>query len=197
MTLNVDRRQLFTAAALGVVGATALGSLDPDEAFAAPKWDVEPGTPDPNFVEGVVSTITGNQLFVTGSDGVFNRVQVTGATSVWKLTPTGFDSVKVGDGLYARGVRLGDGLLAAESLWVNIVNLEVHITGIGYNQMALDHAGSKIIGHVVPGTTATVYNGTPAISDMSLLQVGKHVKVIGAWHPGTNEIDIATVYAAV
>jgi len=198
---SIDRRQLFTAAALtgaaSVVGATALGSLDPDEAFAAPKWDVQPGAPDPNFVEGLVNTITGTRLFVKGSDGVFNRIQVTEATSIWKLTPTTFDKVEVGDGLYARGVRLDDGLLAAESLWVNIVNLEVHVVSISRNQMALDHAGSRIIGHVIPGTTATVYNGTPAISDMSLLQVGKHVKVIGAWRPGTNEIDIATVYAAV
>jgi hypothetical protein len=197
MAMDMDRRQLFTAAALGVIGATALGSLDPAEAFAKPDWDVEPGAPDPNFVEGVVNTITDGQLFVKGSDGVFNRVQVTGATSIWKLTPTTFDKVQVGDGLYARGVRMPDGLLAAESLWVNIVNLEVHITSISKDQMALDHAGSKVVGHVVPGTTATVYNGTPAISDMSLLQVGKHVQVIGAWRPGTNEIDIATVYAAV
>jgi hypothetical protein len=50
---------------------------------------------------------------------------------------------------------------------------------------------------VVPGKTATVYNGTPAINDMSLLTVGSHVKVIGAWRPDTNEIDIATIYAAV
>jgi len=193
----MDRRQLFTAAALGVVGATALGSLDPAEAFAKPEWDVEPGAADPNFIEGVVNTITDGQLFVKGSDGVFNRVQVTSATSVWKLTPTSFDKVEVGDGLYARGVRMPDGLLAAESLWVNIVNLEVIITSIGKGQMDLDHAGSRVVGNVVPGTSATVYNGTPAISDMSLLQVGKHVQVIGAWRPGTNEIDIATVYAAV
>jgi hypothetical protein len=192
---NIDRRKLLTVAVL--TGATALGSLDPAEAFAAPKFDVEPGTADPNFVEGLVNTITGNQLFVKGSDGVFNRIQVTTATSVWKLTPTTFDKVEVGDGLYARGVRMPDGMLAAESLWVNIVNLEVHVTAIGRNTMALEHGGSKITGHVVPGTTAAVYNNTPAISDMSMLQVGQHVKVIGAWRPGTNEIDIATVHAAV
>ncbi|HCU52637.1 MAG TPA: cell wall protein, partial [Micromonosporaceae bacterium] len=90
-----------------------------------------------------------------------------------------------------------DGMLAAESIWINIVNLEVHISAISRNMLHMEHFGSKIIGHVVPGTTATVYNGTPAISDMSLLKVGRHVKVIGAWRPDTNEIDIATIYAAV
>jgi hypothetical protein len=201
MSAPVDRRRLFTAAVLGaaasVVGATALGSLAPEEALAAPRWDVEPGAPDPSFVEGTVSTIAGTRLFVTGSDGVLNRVQATSGTSIWKLTPTTFDRVAVGDGLYARGVRLGDGVLAAESLWVNIVNLDVHIAAIGRNVLSLEHHGRTIVGRVVPGTTASVYNGTPAVGDLSLLQVGAHVKVIGAWRPGTNEVDLATIFAAV
>ncbi|MDZ5443536.1 hypothetical protein U2F26_12425 [Micromonospora sp. 4G57] len=29
-----------------------------------------------------------------------------------------------------------------------------------------------------------------------MLRVGRHVQVLGAWHPDTNEIDIATVYTA-
>ncbi len=29
-----------------------------------------------------------------------------------------------------------------------------------------------------------------------LLQVGRHAQVIGAWRPDTNEVDLATVYAA-
>ena len=200
MTSTIDRRRMLAGAALGgaaIVGGTALGSLAPEAAFAAPVDTIEPGAPDPNFVEGRITTVLGTALFATGSDGILHRVQVTNGTSIWKLTPTTFDKVEVGDGLYARGVRMPDGLLVAESLWVNIVNLEVHITSISKDKMALDHAGSTVVGHVVPGTTATVYNGTPAISDMSLLQVGKHVQVIGAWRPGTNEIDLATVYAAV
>jgi outer membrane protein assembly factor BamB len=196
----MDRRQMLTAAALAgatLTGASAFGSLAPEDAWAGPALDIEAGAPDPNFAEGRVKTIGDGKLFVSGSDGVFHRIQVTEGTSIWKLTPVGFDRIDVGDGLYARGVRMADGLLAAESIWVNIVNLEVHITSIGRNVMQLEHFGSKIVGHVVPGTTATVYNGTPAISDLSLLKVGSHVKVIGAWRPDTNEIDIATVYAAV
>lgn len=191
----MDRRQILTAAVL--TGATAFGSLAPEDALAAPGWDVAPGAPDPNFAEGRVTSIAGSKLFVSGSDGVFHRILVTEGTSIWKLTPVGLGNVEKGDGLYARGVRMPDGVLAAEALWVNIVNLEVHITSIGRNVMQMEHFGSKITGHVVPGTTASVYNGTPAISDMSMLKVGSHVKVIGAWRPDTSEIDIATIYAAV
>ena len=61
MTAKLDRRVFLTAAVL--TGATAVGSLDPAEAFAKPEWDVEPGAPDPNFVEGRIGTITGSRLF--------------------------------------------------------------------------------------------------------------------------------------
>ncbi|MFG1953669.1 hypothetical protein [Micromonospora sp. NPDC048830] len=100
------------------------------------------------------------------------------------------------DGLYARGVRLPDGTLAADSVWVNIVNLHAHIQSVGRNVPYLDHKGQRIVAHVVAGRSAAGYNGTPAVSDLSLLKVGRHVQVLGAWHPDTNEIDIATVYAA-
>jgi hypothetical protein len=197
---TLDRRK-FTAAVLGsaatIAGATALGSLLPEEALAAPAWDVEPGAVDPNFAEGVISSVSDSKLFVTGSDGVFHRIQATQATSVWKLDPTTFEAAQVGDGLYARGVRLPDGVLAAESIWLNIVNLEVHLASVSRNMLHMEHFGSKIVGHVNPGRSAAVYNGTAAVNDMSLLKVGNHIKVVGAWRPGTNEIDIATVYAAV
>lgn len=199
MSDPMDRRRLLATAVLGsaaVVGATALGSLAPEAAFAAEPLTVEPGLPDPNFVEGRISTISGSLLLVASSDGTLNRIHVTDGTSIWKLRPTTFDRIDKGDGLYARGVRLPDGTLAADAVWVNIVNLHAHIAAIGRNLLHLDHKGRRIIGHVVPGTTAAVYNGTPAISDVSMLRVGRHVQVLGAWHPDTNEIDIATVYSA-
>lgn len=198
MSSTIDRRNLLTAAVLGgatLAGATALGSLAPEAAFAADPLDLTPGTADPNFAEGRVTGIGGTVLLVGGSDGALYRIQVTSATSVWKLRPTTFDQVQVGDGLYTRGIRLADGTLAAESIWVNIVNLKAHVAGIGRNLLRLDHRGQRIVGHVVPGTSAAVYNGTPAVSDLSLVRVGSHVQVIGAWLPDTNEIDIATVYA--
>ena len=200
MTNTIDRRSLLSRAALGgaatLVGATAMGSLAPQAAFGVKGRTVEPGTPDPNFAEGRVSARNSSTLLVSGSDGTLHRVQLTGGTSVWKLRPATLDQVQVGDGLYARGVKMPDGTLAAESVWVNIVNVNAHVTAIGKNALTLDHHGQKIVGHVVAGTSAAVYNGTPAVSDLSMLQVGKHVQVIGAWRPDTNEIDIATVYAA-
>ena len=198
MDTNMNRRRLLSAAVLsgaGVVGATALGSLAPEAAFGAEPLDVEPGAPDPNFVEGRVASITGTTIFVNGSDGTLNLLQVTNGTSIWKLHPTTFDNIAVGDGLYARGVRMPDNSLATDSVWVNIVNLQGHVAAIGRNVLHLDHKGRRIVAHVVPGRSAAVYNGTPAVSDLSLIKVGGHVQVLGAWHPDTNEISIATIYS--
>lgn len=196
-----DRRRFLTSAVLGgsaVAGATALGSLAPEAAFAAaPKLDLEPGARDPGFAEGRITAIGGSLLKVSGSDRTLYRIYVTDGTSIWKLRPTTFDQIKVGDGLYARGVRMPDGSLAADAVWVNIVNIDAAITAIDEGRLHLRHNGKKVIGHVVGGTTAAVYNHAPAVSDLTRLQVGKHVKVIGAWRPDTNEVDIATVYSGV
>lgn len=196
---SLARRRFLTRAVLGtagtVAGATALGALAP-EAVAEPVPDVEAGAPDPNFAEGRITGIKGAMLMVTGSDGVFHLIQLTAATSIWKLRSTTLDAARVGDGLYARGVRMPDGVLAADAVWLNIVNLTVHITAIGRDVLHLDHHGDRIVGHIVAGTTAAVYNGTPAVSDLSLLRVGQHAQVIGAWRPDTNEVDVATVFAS-
>ena len=195
----LGRRRFLSSAVLGttatVVTATTIGSVAP-EAYADPKLDVEAGAPDPNFVEGRITGIAGGLLMVTSSDRTLNQIHLTKATSVWKLRPTTTDAAHVGDGLYARGVRMPDGTLAADAVWLNIVNLQVHITSIGRNVLHLDHYGDRVVAHVVAGTTAAVYNNTPAVSDLSLLEVGKHAQVIGAWRPDTNEVDVATVYAA-
>ncbi|UYM05069.1 cell wall protein [Solicola gregarius] len=199
MARRMDRRRLLSGAVLGgagLVGATALGSLAPEAAGAGRSQKVDPGAPDPNFVDGRITGRDEHVLRVTSADGTLHRIRLTGGTSVWKLRPTTLDRIDVGDGLYARGVRMPAGELAADSIWVNIVNLTVHVTAIGKHQLRLDHRGSKVVGHVVAGTSAAVYNGTPAVSDLSMLRVGGHARVIGAWRPDTNEVDIATIYAA-
>jgi len=195
----MDRRALLTRAALGATGlvaASALGSLAPEAAFAASAQAVDPGAPDPNFAEGLITGRNQDLLQVQGSDGRMHKIQLTGVTSVWKLRPTTIDQAMIGDGLYARGVMMPNGVLAAESVWINIVNLDVMINSISRSGLNLAHFGQKVFGHVQEGVTAAVYNGTPAISDLSLLRVGRHVQVIGAWRPGTHEIDLATIYAA-
>ena len=200
MTSHVDRRQFLTRAALGgatVVGATALGSLAPEAAFGAAAPAVAPGAPDPNFAEGRITAVDGSLILATGSDGTLNRIQTTGGTSFWKLTPTTASAAQVGDGLYARGVRMPDGSLAADALWLNIVSLDAHVVTLASDRIQLDHHGNRITGHVVKGVSAAVYNGTPAVTDLSLVPVGGHVHVVGAWRPDTAEIDVATVYAKV
>jgi hypothetical protein len=199
---SLGRRRFLTGAVLGttaatVVGASTMGSFAPEAAAGQRRpLDVEAGEHDPNFVEGRIISLRKGMLMVTSADRSMHQIHLTGATSVWKLRPTSSDAATVGDGLYARGVRMPDGTLAADAVWLNIVNLQVHITSIGRSVMHLDHHGDRIVGHVVAGTTAAVYNSTPAVSDLSLLQVGKHAQVIGAWRPDTNEVDLATVYAA-
>lgn len=200
MASSMDRRRLLTGAVLGtatLVGGSAFGSFAPEDAFAAePSGSIDAGLPDPNFAEGLIRSIDDNVISATGSDGTFWRIRVTDGTSIWKLTPTSFDNVAVGDGLYARGARLDDGTLAADSVWANIVNIKAHVVSISGNKLHLDHNDERIIAHVVPGTTAAVYNGTPAISDVSLVKVDRHVQVLGAWIPGTNEVEISTIYSA-
>lgn len=193
----VDRRRVLTSAVLGtagIAGATALGSLAPEAAQAAP-ISLDPGVKDPNFAEGRVTGIKDAVLLVTGSDNVLHRIQVTNGTSIWKLHPVTVESVHVGDGLYARGVRMPDGMLAADSLWVNIVSLSAEITAIGNGWLHLQHNGSRIVGNVVSGHTAAVYTNMPATGDLSKLRIGRHVHIIGCWRPDTNEVDLATVYA--
>jgi hypothetical protein len=197
----MDRRKVLSGAVLGgaaIVGASAFGSFSPEDVFAdEQRSSVDPGAPDPDFAEGRIKSIDGNTFRATGTDGTMWTIRVAEATSVWKLTPTSFDKVKVGDGMYARGARLDDGTLAADSVWANIVNLKAHLVSIKDKKLELDHNGDKIVGHVVSGTTAAVYNNTPAVSDLSMLKVDSHIQVLGAWIPDTNEVEISTVYAAV
>ncbi|ADD40817.1 hypothetical protein [Stackebrandtia nassauensis] len=194
----MDRRKLLTGAVLGtaIVGASALGGLAPEDAFAAETLKIEPGAPDPEFAEGLIKSINGNTFQATGSDTTLWRVRVTDSTSVWKLKPSRFEKIEVGDGMYARGVLMDDGTIAADSVWVNIVNIKAHVVSVKGRQLRLDHKGERIVAHMVDGTSAAVYNGRSAVSDLSGITVDSHVQVLGAWRPGTNEVDIATVYAA-
>ncbi|MEU4548309.1 cell wall protein [Nonomuraea dietziae] len=194
-----SRRNMLKSAVLaggaGIVGATALGSLGAEAAFGATSPQVEPGTPDPDFAEGRIRSIKGNTLLVLGSNMVFHNIRVVDGTSLWKLGPVSFEQAQPGDGLYARGVRMPDGVLAAESVWLNIVNIKGHIRNITSDKLHLDHNGKEILCHVVPGRSVAVHSDAPASSDLSSLRVSQHVQILGAWRPGTNEVDIATVFS--
>ncbi|MFC4589579.1 cell wall protein [Sphaerisporangium corydalis] len=194
-----SRRQLLRSAVLGggagVLAATTMGSLGPEAAFGAAAPGIEPGTPDPNFAEGRIRDIKGNTLFVLGSNMVFHSIRVVDGTSLWKLGPVSFEQARPGDGLYARGVRMPDGVLAAESVWLNIINIKGHIRNITSDKIHLDHNGKEVLCHLVPGTSVAVYSDAPPSADLSLLRVGQHVQVLGAWRPDTNEADIATVFS--
>ncbi|HZE38821.1 MAG TPA: cell wall protein [Stackebrandtia sp.] len=194
----MDRRSLLSNAVLGgatIVGASALGGFAPEDAFAAETVKIEPGMPDPEFAEGLIRSINGSTIRAIGSDTSLWKIRIADSTSVWKLKPTTADEIAVGDGLYARGARLKDGTLAADAVWVNIVNITAHIVSIQDKKLKLNHNGDHLTAHMVDGVSAAVYNGTPATRDVSHIKVDSHVQILGAWRPGTNDVDVATIYS--
>lgn len=189
-----DRRRFLTTAALGgatIVGASALGGLDPDSAFAAPMPSLDSAISRASFAEGRITAVNGSVLEVSGSYGDQHLVQLTNATSVWKLEPTTAAAIKVGDGLYARGVPMPDGTMAADAVWVNIVNLALTVRGIAKDRLHFAHGAHTLVGHIVKGTTTASYLAGALTSDLSQLRIGQSVQVLGAWRPEDGGVDIA------
>ncbi|GHJ40728.1 cell wall protein [Streptomyces sp. TS71-3] len=192
------RRRFLTTAALGgatIVGASALGGLDAEAAFAEPMPSLDPAIAKSSFAEGRVSRINGSVLEVQGSYGEQHLIQLTNATSVWKLTPTTADAVKPGDGLYARGVDMPDGTIAADAVWVNIVNILCTIRGIAKDRLHLSHGRHAVVGHVHTSHTTASYLGGAQTSDLSRLRIGQSAQILGAWRPEDDGIDISRVTA--
>jgi hypothetical protein len=194
---GLDRRRFLTTAALGgatIVGASALGGLDADAAFAAPMPSLDPAIAKSAFAEGRITQINGSVLEVAGSYGDQHLIQLTNATSVWKLRPTTAADIKVGDGLYARGVDMPDGTIAADAVWVNIVNLYCTVKGIAKDRLHLTHGAQEhaVVGRIVGDTTAS-YLGGALTSDLSRVRIGQSAQILGAWRPEDDSIDIARV----
>ncbi|MCM2579032.1 cell wall protein [Streptomyces meridianus] len=193
---GLGRRRFLTTAALGgatIVGATALGGLDADAAFAAPAPSLDPAIATTSFVEGRITGITGSILEVAGSHGDNSRVQMTNATSVWKVRETTAEVIEVGDGLYARGVPMPDGTVAADAVWVNIVNLHTTIRGIEKRRLHLAHGRHELVGNIIDGTSNASYAGRAPTSDLSRLRIGQAAQVLGAWRPADDSVDIVRV----
>lgn len=191
----VGRRGFLTSAAVGgatIVGASALGALDADAAFAQPTPSLDPAIAQTSFAEGRVTAIDRSLLHVAGSYGERHRIQLTNATSVWKVRPTTVDAVDVGDGLYARGVEMPDGTMAADAVWVNIVNLYTTIRGLQKDRIYLSHGSHELVGRTLPDTAAS-YAGSALTSDLSRLRIGQPAQVLGAWRPSDDSIDLVRV----
>ncbi|MER5185101.1 cell wall protein [Streptomyces sp. NPDC002896] len=193
---GVGRRRFLTNAVVGgatIVGATALGGIDADAAFAAPQPSLDPAFAKSSFVEGRIVRIDGGMLHVLGSHGDRARVQLTNATSIWKVEPTTADAIEAGDGLYARGVPMPDGTVAADAVWVNIVNMATTIRGIGKSRLHFSHGNHEVVGNVVPSATSASYAGRALTSDLSQLRIGQHAQVLGAWRPSDDSVDVVRI----
>lgn len=196
---SFDRRRFLTAAAAGgtvIVGASALGGLDPDAAFAAATPSLDPAISKSSFVDGRVSRIKGQTLEVLGSSGGQHLIQLTNATSIWKMDTVTAEAIEVGDGLYARGVDMPDGTMAADAVWVNIVNLYVTLRGIEHTRLHFAHNNEALVGNIVEKKTAASFRGGALTSDLSQLRIGQHAQVLGAWRPADNSVDIARLTVA-
>src|SRR5918911_217550 len=194
---ELDRRQFLKRAALG--GATAVSPGSPGPLASPPQANHRTSVApvhglDPNFFEGRIVSIDGSALVVTSDSYLIRRIQVVNGTTIWKFKDTTFDQIAVNDRLYARGVVAENGDFVAQSIWVNIVNLHVEIASVRSGQLLLNHPSGRLVGHLKPETVAA-YNVGPETRDLSRLRPGLHVQVIGAWHPDTNEIDVARIYA--
>jgi hypothetical protein len=195
---GLDRRRFLTTAALGgatIVGASALGGLDADAAFAAPMPSLDPAISTSAFAEGRITAINGSVLEVAGSYGDQHLIQLTNATSIWKLRPTTAEEIEVGDGLYARGVDMPDGTIAADAVWVNIVNLFCTVRGIAKDRLHLAHGDQNhaLVGRIVPDTTTASYLGGALTPDLSRVRIGQSAQILGAWRPQDDSVDIARV----
>ena len=192
---HLDRRRFLTTAAIGgatIVGASALGGLDAEAAFAEPMPSLDAAIPAA-FAEGRIVAINRNVLDVAGSHGERHLVQLTNATSVWKLRTTTAEAIEVGDGLYARGAAMPDGTIAADAVWVNIVNVYVTVRGIARDRLHLSHGNAEVVGHIVPDTTTASYLGGALTADLSRTRIGQEAQVLGAWRPADGAIDMARV----
>lgn len=190
---SIGRRGFLTSAAVGgavIAGASALGGFDADAAFAAPTPKIDLNAPDPNFAEGVITSIKESTLQVHGSFGRDHTVRLTNATSVWKVHPVSADAIEIGDGMYGRGIRMPDGSIAADAIWVNIVNLACSVQAISAKQVQLQHKQQSILGRIVPGVTVASYATGAPTSDLSRLRIGQTVQVLGAWRPADNSVDV-------
>jgi hypothetical protein len=197
MNPPIDRRKFLSSAAVSgatIVGASALGALDPAAAFADPTPSLDPAIDTAAFAEGRVTQIKGTALEVAGSHGNQYILQITNGTSIWKVHPTTLDAIEIGDGLYARGVDMPDGTIAPDAVWVNIVNLQCTVNGIGRDKIALGHNNNALVGNVLAGTTTASYLGGAQTPDLSGLKIGQTVQVLGAWRPVDDSVDIVTMW---
>lgn len=190
-----NRREIIKALMLGA-GTLTLGpflnALKPLAVHAAAADEVDNNN---FFVEGVINSISGNSLLVNANGGV-NKILVTTATDIWK-GHHGMDlsSLKVGDHIFARGVRV-DNILTTVVIWANIVNIKGSVTKKEKSKLTIkDHNGEN---HMVDINIKTeMLDGfvplLPSERDSSI-EVGSSLYVIGVFDMASKEVTATRVF---
>jgi hypothetical protein len=197
---EINRRQLLKGIVMGSTGAlsvstfASLGLGQPASSQEA-GGEGEAGGRNMNFAMGFVKGIDGATVVALNEGSIVQRIELTSATRVWKGQDTTLEEVKPGDFFYARGTPTADGGFIAETIWVNIVNLHLQIVDIQADRHVFTGPHGLMVGLPQPYTVAISLHGDePASRNLSGLQIGQHVQVIGVWHPGTNEFDVSKIF---
>lgn len=194
--IEVKRRDLLKGAVLGsagVLSASAFAVLG-QPVSAQQITNIEAGARDPRFAMGLVHAIEGPVIVALNEESLIQHLELTNMTQVWKGYYTTIEDVKPGDFFYARGTPTLDSRFLADTIWVNIVSLPLHVIDVKEKRIIFSGPQGQYMGHC-RRYTSCVYGDTPPCRDLSGLQTGQHVHVIGCWRPGTDEFDISRIFA--
>lgn len=143
-------------------------------------------SPSTEFGDGTVSEVNGNTIVTRRSGGIVERIVVGPSTNIWKGGNATISAVGSGDFIYARGVPMPDGSMAAIAIWVNIAQVYGKVTSVGAGRFKLigetGALGRPLVERTVLVADKTLYfpaKGTGRQNAFNLVQPGSAVHALG------------------
>lgn len=178
----LSRRELIQrATALGLLTGFAQVIRPTSAVVTAPTSPPALQNPLSDFLQGTITGVSGNTIRVLDDSRTPWQIMMSPlATELWRAGPTTLESLRVDDFLYARGVTIAPGQLAASNVWVNIVNFWGVVR-------AADNAGLRFGDDSLPpvlfqkGTSLYLSGSSAPLSSTSLVGPGMGLQVLGMW----------------
>ena len=133
---------------------------------------------------GIVSTIQGQTLTLTASDGKTIMVNTGNSTVVYVgAVPVSAKSIEIGQTVGYEGTTAGNGSVNADKLWLLFLpSVRGTVAAISGNMLTLQAAKSTVDITLSPNTTyvqggKTHANSTPIPSSVQLIQVGSQLVI--------------------